>query len=215
MTTVRLYDRPFRAFGDGKAGFTFVEIMIAVLILAALLAPVYQLMNSAVRETERFYVEAVAISQAKFAMDTLMFQIPWRAIRAGNPARFEDPKAVPAVRTLLESALPRMFGSGIDTPTAGVWRGDGLLTDAKGFIYRVRLACLDLDDVELAVDVPGKGLRSFLPNDLTPKDADGNHTVMKKLILEIRWSLLKGVDPLQDPHVKTLHLVGIKSHLDG
>ncbi|HEY9071558.1 MAG TPA: prepilin-type N-terminal cleavage/methylation domain-containing protein [Candidatus Ozemobacteraceae bacterium] len=215
MTTVRLHDRPFRAFGDGKAGFTFVEIMIAVLILAALLAPVYQFMNSAVRETERFYVEAVAISQAKFAMDTLMFQIPWRAIRAGNPARFEDPKTVPVVRTLLESALPRMFGSGIDTPTPGVWRGDGMLTDAKGFIYRIRLACLDLDDVELAVDVPGKGLRSFLPKDLTPKDADGNHTVMKKLVLEIRWSLLKGVDPLRDPHAKALHLVGIKSHLDG
>lgn len=195
-------------------GITFVEIMIAILILAALLLPVYQFMNSAVRETERFYVEAVAISQAKFIMDTLMFQIPWRVIRAGNPARLEDPKAVPAVQTLLNSMMPRLFGTGYEGSAAGNYLGDGLLTDRKGFLYRIRLKCLDLDQVELAVDIPGKGLSTFMPKELTPKDADGNYTVMKKLILEVRWSLLKGVDPLQDSQAKSLHLVAVKSHLD-
>lgn len=184
--------------------------MIAILILAALLLPVYQFMNSAVRETERFYAEAVAISQAKFIMDTLMFQIPWRAIRAGNPAIFDDPKAVPAVQTILNTLMPRLFGSVRDDPMAG----DGLLTDKKGFLYRIRLKCVDLDEVEFAIDIPGKGISTFMPNKLTPKDADGKYSVMKKLILEIRWSLHKGTDPLQDPQSKALHLVAVKSHLD-
>ncbi len=200
-----------------RQGVTFIEIMIAVLILASLLLPVYQFMNSAVRETERFYAEAVAISQAKFIMDTLMFQIPWRAIRAGNPARFEDPKAVPAVQTILAALMPRLFGSEfeMDPPTAGIYKGDGLLTDKKGFLYRIRLKCVDLDDVEFAIDIPGKGISSFTPNMLTPKDADEKYSVMKKLILEIRWSLHKGTDPLTDTQAKALHLVAIKSHLDG
>lgn len=194
----------------GRRGITFIEIMIAILILAALLLPVYQFMNSAVRETERFNAEAVAISQAKFIMDTLMFQIPWRAIRAGNPAIFDDPKAVPAVQTILNTLMPRLFGSVRDDPMAG----DGLLTDKKGFLYRIRLKCVDLDEVEFAIDIPGKGISTFMPNKLTPKDADGKYSVMKKLILEIRWSLHKGTDPLQDPQSKALHLVAVKSHLD-
>jgi len=205
---------PPRLRKPDRHGITFIEIMIAVLILAALLLPVYQFMNSAVRETERFYAEAVAISQAKFIMDTLMFQIPWRAIRAGNPARFEDPKAVPAVQTILNALMPRLFGSGYEGGTVGSYVGDGLLMDKKGFLYRIRLKCVDLDEVEFAIDIPGKGISTFMPNKLTPKDADGKYSVMKKLMLEIRWSLHKGTDPLQDPQAKALHLVAIKSHLD-
>lgn len=205
---------PPRRWTRERQGVTFIEIMIAVLILAALLLPVYQFMNSAVRETERFYAEAVAISQAKFIMDALMFQIPWRAIRAGNPARFDDPKAVPAVQTILNALMPRLFGAGYEGGAAGSYVGDGLLTDKKGFLYRIRLKCVDLDEVEFAIDIPGKGISTFMPNKLTPKDADGKYSVMKKLILEIRWSLHKGTDPLHDPQAKALHLVAVKSHLD-
>jgi len=215
MATGLNVSRSCHALGHGKTGLTFVEVMISVLILAALLAPVYKFMNSAVRDTERFYVETVAISQAKFIMDALMFQIPWRAIRAGNPARFEDPKAVPAIRILLESLLPRMFGTGYEGPSAGIYLGDGLFADKKGFLYRIRLKCVDLGEVEFTIDIPGKGRKSFMQKELTPKDADGNNTVMKKLILEIRWSRIKGVDPLQDSQSKALHLVAIKSYLDG
>lgn len=207
--------QPHRYRKRDRLGFTFIEVMIAVLILAALLLPVYQFMNSAVRETERFYAEAVAISQAKFIMDTLMFQIPWRAIRAGNPARFEDPKAVPAVQAILNALMPRLFGSGYEGGTPGSYVGDGLLTDKKGFLYRIRLKCVDLDEVAFVIDIPGKDICSFTPNMLTPKDADGKYSVMKKLMLEIRWSLHKGSDPLNDPQAKALHLVAIKSHLDG
>ncbi|HNW36773.1 MAG TPA: hypothetical protein PKM25_17675 [Candidatus Ozemobacteraceae bacterium] len=207
--------RPSSAMRRKKVGLTFIEIMIAVLILSAMLLPVYQLMNNAVRETEKFYVEAVAISQAKFIMDTLLFQIPWRVIRAGNPARFEDPKMVPAVQTLLGTAMPRMFGTGFAGPSAGTFLGDGRFTDRNGGVYRIRLQCVDIDEIEFSINIPGRGIRTFQPKDLTPKDADGNYSVMKKLVLEIRWSLQKGKDPLDDPQAKTIHLVAVKSHLDG
>ncbi|NLI78751.1 MAG: hypothetical protein GX442_20215 [Candidatus Riflebacteria bacterium] len=188
---------------------------MAFLILGSLLLPVFFALTNSVKETERFYTEAVAISQAKYVMDTLMFQIPWRTIRSGNPARFDDPKKVGAVQTLLGAAIPRMFGSGCEGTAAETWRGDGLLTDRKGFLYRIRLQCRDLDDLEFSVDIPGRGLQTFRSAELTPKDADGRYCLMKKLSLEIRWSLTKGRDPLKDPQARSFRLVAVKSHLDG
>ncbi len=198
-----------------RSGVTIVEVLMAFLILGCLLLPVFFALTNSVKETERFYTEAVAIAQAKYVMDTLMFQIPWRTIRSGNPARFDDPKNIGAVQTLLGAAIPRMFGSGCEGAAAQTWRGDGLLTDRKGFLYRIRLQCRDLDNLQFAVDIPGRGLRTLGSADLTPKDADGRYTLMKKLTLEIRWSLTKGRDPLKDPQARSLRLVAVKSHLDG
>jgi hypothetical protein len=187
---------------------TLVEILLAFLLLSFLLLPVFSHLHSTVKETERFYAEAIAISRAKFIMDTSLTQIPWRCFRAGNPCRIDDPKGVPAMRQFLGEVVPRMFGEECDGAGGGSFLGNGLWKDPKGFYYRARLKCLDLPDVQFRAG------NTFAAADLIPKDADGNYTVIKKLVLQIRWSLLKGKDPLTDPKAHSLFLVAFKSDLE-
>lgn len=199
----------------GTRGLTFVEVMIAFLIMGLTLLPVYTALTSSVKETERFYTEAVAISHAKFVMDTLMFQVPFRVLREEKDkpyCRFEDPKNVPAINTLLGQLAQKMFVSGYDGPTTNAYYGNGILTDPKGFVYRVRVYCVDLDDVEFAQ--PSGSGSPFSSKELTTEDADGRFTLIKKIVLEVRWSGVKGRDPNKDPNFRSLHLVGFKSFLE-
>jgi hypothetical protein len=183
--------------------------MIAFLVLGAVLLPVFLFLTNAMKETEQFYCEAAAISRAKFVMDAMMFQIPWRCIRAGNPCVFDDPKKVPAVGSLLQAAMPLMFETGYDGPRPGTFKGEGLIKDAKGFLYRIRVACYDIEDLDFKI-----GGKIFPAARLTSKDADGRYTLLKKLVLQVRWSLTKGKDPLSDPQAKNLFLVGYKADLE-
>lgn len=198
--------------GSTRGGVTFVEILIAFVIMAALLLPVFAFLTNSVKETERFYTEAVAISQAKFIMDTVMSQIPWRCIRENNPdpwCRFEDPKGPSVVTQLISELMPKLFGSEYELGD-GKYKGDGILTDKKGFKYRIRLRCIDIEDIDIYV-----GNKDFRPDQLVADDADGNCSLVKKLILEIKWSNHKGKDPNDDRNARNLHLVSFKSDLEG
>ncbi len=197
--------------------------MIAALILATMLLPTYMHLDRTVKDTERLYTEAFAIAHAKFVMDTLMFQIPWRCIRAvptSNPCHFADPKTDPkiSVAPFLQRTVPRMFGAGCQPdPAKASFLGDGLITDPKGFKYRVRLKVIDLPDAQFRVSTPLSAADSNMTptaKELVTKDADGKYNVLKKLILEVKWSVRKGVDPLVDPQALKIFLVAVKSDLE-
>ncbi|MBF0543603.1 MAG: hypothetical protein HQM08_04180 [Candidatus Riflebacteria bacterium] len=186
--------------------FTFLEVIIGFAIITVLFLPVFFALTSTLQDTERCYAEITAIAHGKFVMDTVLFQIPWRCIHEGNPCIFSDPKNVGTVVSLLQSIVPKMFPDG---GAGGMLVGDGILTDVRGYQYRTRLKCIDLDNVFLSF-----GGETFLPNKITGKDADGKYNLMKKLILQIKWSLRKGTDPKTDPNSKSLFLVAIKSDLE-
>ena len=173
--------------------------------------PIFQKLSNAVRETERFYTECFALSQAKLVMDLLMFQIPFRCIHQGNPCVFRDPKASGEINALLARVVPEMFQTLYqDGPGGGdSYLGNGLATDLKGFKYRIRVKCVDLEDVTFSA----RG-KTFTAKELSEKDADGKWTVMKKLFVEVRWSLTKGLDPLADPNARRIFLVAAKSDLE-
>ena len=67
-----------------KKGITLIEVMIALLVLGIMLIPVFSYLSGAVMDTEKIYTEAVAISKAKFIMDTMMNQIPFKVIRESS-----------------------------------------------------------------------------------------------------------------------------------
>lgn len=203
-------------------GITFVEVMLAFLILGLVFLPIFSFLTNAVKETEKFYTETIAISRAKFIMDTLMFQIPWRCIREGSSGigKIDDPKDVPGINAFIARVVPRMFGDGTG-PTGGAYKTDGLFTCRKGFKYRARLKVVDLDydstsanPITFSIDVPGKDYPEFHINQLTSKDADDKYNLIKKLVLQVKWSNHKGKDPNDDPHARSLFLVGFKSKLD-
>jgi len=190
-----------------------VEILLAFLMMAGFLLPVFFSISSSMREVERAVTEINAQSQARFIMDTVLTHLPWRTIRAGNPCRFNDPRNNPSVQDLLRTLVPKMFGTGCETG-ANTYNGDGMTVDDKGFRYRLRMKCLDVPSMELVVDTQAHGRMHFPLATLIPRDADNQYNVMKKLILEVRWSLLKGKDPLVDPQSKCLHLVAFKADLE-
>ncbi len=204
-----------------KKGMTFVEVMLAFLILGMIFLPIFTFLTGAVKDTEKFYTETIAISRAKFIMDSIMFQIPWRAIRQGNPCRFEDPKDVAGINAFLRKAIPRMFGDGCETPDSDVFVGDGIYTDRKGFKYRARVKVVDLDydstsdPIKFPIEVPGKPLQVFKINELVPKDADGKYNLIKKIVVQVMWSNKKKTDPLDDSQARELFLVAFKSNLEG
>ena len=227
-----------------RQAITFIEVMIAFLVLGIVLVPVFGFLTGSVKDTDKIYAEAIAISRAKLIMDTMMFQIPWRVIRegkSGGPCRFsvyklgEAPSSIPEYRKkanenlnkLLTVAIPKMFGEGTVVSSAAnneEWRGDGKFVNNKGFVFRARAKVTDLDDDKLgpSYSIP------FVNNDpltqaskpyyyiseLTPLDYDKKFNVIKKIVVQVKWSNLKGLDPNEDKNPRSLFLVAYKSDLD-
>ena len=204
-----------------KTGITFVEVCLAFLILGLVALPVFQFLTGSVKETERFYTETIAISRAKFIMDSLMFQMPWRAIGAGNPCAFEDRKEDRGVKAFIRKAVPQMFGDGCTTGDPDVFKGDGLYQCRKGFMFRARVKVEDLDQdsstapIQFTIQLPGKPKQFFQIKDLVPKDDYGKFNLIKKIVVQVKWSNTKNVDPNNDQHAKSVFLVGFKSDLEG
>lgn len=210
-----------------KSGLTFIEVVVACLLLAVLLLPVFNFLNNSVKETERIYVEVMATSCAKQIMDTILFQIPWRALREGNPCIFRDPlmddpvkkdyKEVIGSNEFMQTMLPEIFDEScrIDSKS---FKGDALIKkpEYNGFWIRARVKVVDLDK-NLTINILRKdgSTREFQLNELTSKDADGKYNLVKKVIVQVKWSWLKGLDPNKDPRAKSLFLVGFKSNLEG
>lgn len=227
-----------------KIGITFIEIMIAVLVLGLFLIPVFGFLTGSVQDTDKIYAEALAISRAKLIMDTMMFQIPWRVIREGpngGACRFsvykqgEPISQIPDARkdvnanlnSFLGSVIPKMFGDGTVVSSAAnneEWKGDGTFTTSKGLVFRARAQVTDLDDARYGsvhaiqfknLDPLTSASKDFFTaKDLTALDFDKKHNVMKKIVVQIKWASRKGLDVNTDKNAKSIFLVGFKSALD-
>ncbi|MGM0598907.1 MAG: hypothetical protein ACQETH_03710 [Candidatus Rifleibacteriota bacterium] len=204
-----------------KSAITFVEIMLAFIILAMVLIPIFTFLTGAVKDTEKFYTETIAISRAKFIMDTMMFQVPWRCIRQKeNFCLFKDPENADGVNGFLQKVVPRMFGEETDYTGADTYKGDGIYTCRKGFKYRARAKVVDLDydstsanPIQFKIDIPGKDMDPLQINELVAKDADDKYNLIKKIIVQVKWSNHKGKDPKDDDYARSIFLVGFKAKL--
>ena len=216
-----------------KIGITFVEVMVAALLLVVILLPVFNFLSKAVKDTDKIYAECVAITKAKQIMDTMLFQIPWKDIRVDSvdPSRcyFEVPDIlIPPDDSFydwhknrydeevkfLNFIVPKIFCNDESTcefckDSNGRLRGDGLIKTEKGIWLRTRAKVVDLNEnIKLIVD--GK---EFEIKELTSKDADGNYNLVKKIVVQVKWTLLKQKDPNEDKNARSIFLVGFKSNL--
>lgn len=205
-----------------RKGLAFVEVMIACLMLAVILLPMFHFLTTSVKETERTYAEVIAISRAKMIMDTLLYQVPWRAIRQGNPCTIEDPKGESEAIAFFKEVIPDIMGEGSSASLDGRFIGDGIYTSEAGFKFRARVKVVDLDhdglgsqELSFTVRTKGGDYKDFKFNEITSKDADGKYNLVKKIVVQVKWSLSKGKDPHDDPHAKSIFLVGFKSNLEG
>ena len=217
-----------------KYGITFVEVMIALFIMGVFLLPVFGYLTSTVKDVDKVYCEAYAISRAKFIMDSIMFQIPYRVIfeglSEGAPCRFKlvkDGEDAPregsfkaeqnkTIKKLLQSLMPKMFGCENDD-SKEEWDGDGTFKNNKDYIYRVRV---NVKNVNLKY-----GAKEGFPyvkdnkvvNEPMPlSDITSDGDLIKKITLHIIWGNKKGEepDPTKDKNLHSLFLVGYKANLD-
>ncbi len=209
-------------------GITFIEVMIATLLVVLILLPVFNFLTNAVKKTEKIYVECIAINQAKLIMDTMLFQISWKDIRVDETEKskcyFEVPKyndANPihqAEKAYLEKIIPKLFGEGC-VDNNKLW-GDGLIETDKGFKIRTRAKVVDLDQEtygihqDITLNISDNN-HEFHFNEITSKDSDGKYNLVKKIIVQVKWSLIKGKDPIEDDNAQNMYLVGFKSNLEG
>lgn len=211
---------------NNKTAITFTEIMVAVLLLVVLLLPVFNFLTKAMKDTDRIYVECVAITHARQIMDTMLYQIPWKDIRESDDKMkcyFEVPNATDDDNdetNFLKSIVPVIFGEGCEQ--SGKFCGDGIIKTDKGFWIRTRAKVVDLDKEsssgsanELFLKVGGNDAPIFYLDQITNKDADGKYNLIKKIIVQVKWTLEKNKDPLEDSSAKSLFLVGFKSNIEG
>ncbi len=212
-----------------KLAITFIEVMIAALLLIIILLPVFTFLTNSVKETERIYVEGIAIARARQIMDTLLFQVPWRIIREGNPCRFDDPandndSTKAGYENFINDIVPEIFGNKDELykGSDGKLIGNGLYESEKGFMIRARAKVVDLDDnfwgtfKPIIINTKESGIyKEFYFKDISPKDADNKYNLVKKIIVQVKWSLMKKKDPNDDPNANSLFLVAFKSNLEG
>jgi len=137
----------FRFSGHARA-FTFLEIVIAMGVIAVALIPIFGVIHKGAEETDLNASQAFAINKGSEILNALLDNVPVEAIRAGNPAVMKtsdlsgvkDYTKYDAVwcKKMAEMLFP-------DCPdTSGGYSCKGIVTDPRGVSYAVTLKVEDV-----------------------------------------------------------------------
>lgn len=137
----------FVSFVRQRRAITFLEIVIAVLILAIAMIPLFGLMSRETIETDRNASQAFAINKASEILNSVIDNIPFVALRQGNPGyvRVNDlPERLSSSYddTWAKNLMKMLFGSAEKDSAGYLCRG--ILTDSRGIHYLVHLRVEDV-----------------------------------------------------------------------
>ncbi len=135
-------------FLPDRRAVTFIEIVVAVAVLAIAMIPLFGLMSRQTVETDKTASQAFAINKASEVLNTILDNVPFAALRQGNPgfikiddlssnerfARFND--------TWAKKLVPMLF-QGSQKEAAG-YPCRGIVTDSRGIHYLVHLRVEDV-----------------------------------------------------------------------
>lgn len=130
---------------------TFLEIIVAVSIIAIAMIPLFGLMSRETVETDRNVSTAYATNKATEVLNTLLGNVPFAAIRQGNPGyiRVDDLSDVQRLARYddnwAERIVPMLF-PGSQKGGAG-WPCRGIAVDSRGIHYLVHLRVEDVPAV--------------------------------------------------------------------
>lgn len=131
-----------------RRAVTFIEIVIAVAILAVALIPLFGLMSRQTVETDKNASQAFAINKASEILNTVLDSVPFVALRQGNPgfirtddlsgksqfSKYNDNWARKLVPILFEGSQKESTG----------WPCKGIISDSRGIHYLVHLRVEDV-----------------------------------------------------------------------
>ena len=151
-----------------RRAITFLEIVIAVAILAVAMIPMFGLMSRGTVESDRNASQAFAINKATEVLNTLLDNVPFVAIRQGNPGyiKVDDISKLDRYSSYTDAWAQRMIGlmfPGTTREGAG-WVCRGVVPDARGIHYLVHLKVEDVASVQRAQRPETQKIGSAFPD---------------------------------------------------
>ncbi|HNX74853.1 MAG TPA: hypothetical protein PLM07_06875 [Candidatus Rifleibacterium sp.] len=131
-----------------RRAVTFIEIVIAVAILAIAMIPLFGLISRQTVETDKTASQAFAINKASEVLNTILDNVPFATIRQGNPGfiKIDDlggnPRFARYNDTWARKLVPLLF-PGTSKEGAG-YPCRGIVTDSRGIHYLVHLRVEDV-----------------------------------------------------------------------
>ena len=132
-----------------RKAITFLEIVVAVSILAVAMIPLFGLMSKETVETDKNASEAFAINKASEILNAALDNMPFATLRQGNPAylrvddfggKFADSKKYND--TWAKGLMKMLFGHN-NKESAG-YPCRGVISDARGIHYLIHLRVEDV-----------------------------------------------------------------------
>lgn len=177
-----------------KKGVSFLEIIVALSILAIALIPISGIMSKQTIETDRNVSTAFAINKASEVLTTLLTAVPFAAIRQGNPGyiKVDDICSIAKYShytdAWAEKVVAKLFQNSVKTPNG--WLCQATEVDNRGIHYLVHLK---VEDVPAKRKSPrpealniGDAFPNAAPNEFLPSD-------------ELSFAYLKNPSALTDP----------------
>lgn len=135
-----------------KLGITFTEIMIATLILGATLLPTFGFLTNSVKDTERVYIETVALNKGRQIMEVLLNDVPWRCMKtkSRNDATLmfvTDDKDEEGIKNFINHILNNLLEhNNADVRYSRDTFGEADITTALGYRLKIKIAVFELAD---------------------------------------------------------------------
>lgn len=180
-----------------RRAVTFLEIVVAVAILVVAMIPLFGLMSKETVETDKNASQAVAINKASEVLNSVLDNIPFAALRQGNPGfvRVDDLKSKSFDSkkyndTWAKNLMKMLFGN--STKESAGYPCRGIFTDARGIHYLIHLRVEDVAS-EKKLNVPekvkiGTGFPGAKPSDF-PEIGEFTFSYLKnpELISDGSW----------------------------
>lgn len=140
--------------GASCAGTTLSEVMLAMLILASALIPIFGLLTKDVKDTDLLAANSFAIDRSRFVLNTLLDNLPFSCLVPGNPAMITGPNAASFAAMLFPGSVM----------TAGGYACNGTTSDGRGIHYSIYLRSDIIEDQTTDTQFGTELTFSFYPN---------------------------------------------------
>lgn len=121
-------------------GFTLLEVMVAMVILAIAILPIFGVMTQDLKETDVQVAQTFALDRARMVLSTILDGLPFSDLLPGNPAILQG-GSIDSAKILFPGCVT----------VAGGRACLGIASDSRGVHYQVYLRADPIEDTTSAI----------------------------------------------------------------